>query len=71
METVEVKFRDRFGVEPPRKATMLGWGKRAFATGNVKEDKGGTEDEDEEKTDDISNYGTDKISRIKLHFNKK
>jgi hypothetical protein len=25
MEAVKVKFRDHFGVEPPRKATMLGW----------------------------------------------
>lgn len=38
----------------------------------MKEDKGGPKgDEEEEKTDDISNYGADKISRIKLHFNKK
>jgi hypothetical protein len=37
METVKVKFRDRFGVEPPRKATMLGREKRAFATGSVKD----------------------------------
>jgi hypothetical protein len=37
METVKVKFRDRFGVEPPRKTTLLGWGKRAFATGSVKD----------------------------------
>jgi hypothetical protein len=37
METVKVKFRDRFGVESPRKAIILGWGKRAFATGSVKD----------------------------------
>jgi hypothetical protein len=37
MEPVKVKFRDCFGVEPPRKATMLGWEKRAFATGSVKD----------------------------------
>ncbi|BFZ04309.1 hypothetical protein BsWGS_07348 [Bradybaena similaris] len=30
VETVRVKFRERFGMEPPRKATMLGWGKHAF-----------------------------------------
>jgi hypothetical protein len=37
METVKEKFRGRFGVEPPRKATMLGWQIRAFATGSVKD----------------------------------
>jgi hypothetical protein len=37
METAKVTFRDRFGVEPPRKATVLGWGKHAFATGSVKD----------------------------------
>ncbi|KAJ4450613.1 hypothetical protein ANN_02040 [Periplaneta americana] len=36
METVKMKFRDCFGVEPPRKATILGWEKRAFATSSVK-----------------------------------
>jgi hypothetical protein len=41
METVKVKFQDHFGVEPPRKATMLGWKKRAFATGSVKDGPGG------------------------------
>jgi hypothetical protein len=30
MKTVKVKFRDRFGVEPPRKATMMGLGKIRF-----------------------------------------
>jgi hypothetical protein len=35
METVKVKFQDRFGVELPRKATMVGWEKRAFATDSV------------------------------------
>jgi hypothetical protein len=37
METVKVKFRDPFGVEPPRKATMFSWEKHAFATGSVKD----------------------------------
>jgi hypothetical protein len=30
METVKVKFQDRFDVELPRKATVLGWGKMCF-----------------------------------------
>jgi hypothetical protein len=35
-----------------------------------KAEEGRPEDEEEEQTtDDFSNYGTDKISRIKLHFN--
>jgi hypothetical protein len=37
MDTVKVKFQDRFGVEPPRKATVLGWEKHAFTTGSVKD----------------------------------
>ncbi|KAJ4436600.1 hypothetical protein ANN_16633 [Periplaneta americana] len=37
MKTVKMKFPDRFGVEPSRKATMLRWEKRAFATGSVKD----------------------------------
>jgi hypothetical protein len=37
LETVKVKFQDRFGVEPPSKATMLGWKKCAFATSSVKD----------------------------------
>ncbi|KAJ4450141.1 hypothetical protein ANN_01548 [Periplaneta americana] len=37
MGRVKMKFRDYFGVEPPRKATILGWEKRAFAMGSVKD----------------------------------
>jgi hypothetical protein len=37
MKTVKLTFRDRFGVEPPRKATLLGWEKCDFATGSVKD----------------------------------
>jgi hypothetical protein len=37
METVKVKFQDRFDVELPRKATVLGWEKHTFATGSVKD----------------------------------
>jgi hypothetical protein len=37
METMKVKFRKGFGVELPRKATMLGWGKRALAAGSVED----------------------------------
>jgi hypothetical protein len=37
LETVKVKFQDRFGVELPRKAAMVGWEKRTFATGSVKD----------------------------------
>jgi hypothetical protein len=51
METVKVKFRDRFGVEPPRKATMLGWEKCAFATGSVKDGpRGGVPTEEKHAT---------------------
>jgi hypothetical protein len=37
METVKVKFQDRFGIELPKKATMFGWEKCAFAKGSVKD----------------------------------
>jgi hypothetical protein len=37
METVKVKFWDRFGVEQLRKATTLGWEKHDFATDSVKD----------------------------------
>jgi hypothetical protein len=37
METVQVKFQDRFGVEPLRRATVLGCKKCAFATGSIKD----------------------------------
>jgi hypothetical protein len=37
MEIAKVKFRDRFVVEPPRKATMLEWETRAFAAVIVKD----------------------------------
>ena len=37
IESVKAKFTDRFGINPPRKATMLGWEKRAFAMGSVKD----------------------------------
>jgi hypothetical protein len=30
-------FTDHFGKAPPRKATLLDWGKRAFASGSVKD----------------------------------
>lgn len=37
METVKVKFHEDFGMEPPRKAIMLGQEKHASTMGSVRD----------------------------------
>ena len=36
MSQVTAAFRERFNKDPPRRATLLDWEKRAFALGSVK-----------------------------------